>query len=125
MAHNVEKTDEQWREELTPEEYQVLRKAGTERAFTGEYTDTETTGVYRCKACQAKLFESDTKFHSGCGWPSFYQPISDTIEYIEDTSFGRSASRSAAPTAARTSATSSPTATARPPATATASTRSA
>ena len=89
MAHNVEKTDEQWRAELTPEEYQVLRKAGTERAFTGEYTDTETTGVYRCKACQAKLFESDTKFHSGCGWPSFYQPISDTIEYIEDTSFGQ------------------------------------
>ena len=67
MAHHVEKTDEQWRAELTPEEYQVLRKAGTERAFTGEYTDTETTGVYRCKACQAKLFESDTKFHSGCG----------------------------------------------------------
>ena len=63
----------------------MLRKAGTERAFTGEYTDTETTGVYRCKACQAKLFESDTKFHSGCGWPSFYQPITDTIEYIEDT----------------------------------------
>ena len=76
MAHDVEKTDEQWREELTPEEYAVLRKAGTERAFTGEYTDTETTGIYRCKACQAKLFESDTKFHSGCGWPSFYQPIS-------------------------------------------------
>ncbi len=70
MAYNVEKTDEQWREELSPEEYAVLRKAGTERAFTGEYTDTETTGVYRCKACQAKLFESDTKFHSGCGWPS-------------------------------------------------------
>jgi peptide-methionine (R)-S-oxide reductase len=53
-----------------------------------EYTDTETTGVYRCKACQAKLFESDTKFHSGCGWPSFYQPITDTIEYIEDTTLG-------------------------------------
>ena len=69
MAYNVEKTDEEWREELSPEEYAVLRKAGTERAFTGEYTDTETTGVYRCKACQAKLFESDTKFHSGCGWP--------------------------------------------------------
>ena len=88
MAHNVEKTDEQWRAVLSPEEYAVLRKAGTERAFTGEYTDTETTGVYRCKACQAKLFESDTKFHSGCGWPSFYQPISDTIEYIEDTTHG-------------------------------------
>ena len=75
-------------EELSAEEYAVLRKAGTERAFTGEYTDTETTGVYRCKACQAKLFESDTKFHSVCGWPSFYQPISDTIEYLEDNSHG-------------------------------------
>src|ERR671916_845197 len=68
MAYDVQKTDAQWREELTPEEYAVLRQAGTERAFTGEYTDTETKGVYRCKACQAKLFESDTKFHSGCGW---------------------------------------------------------
>ena len=76
MAYNVEKTDEQWREELSAEEYAVLRKAGTERAFTGEYTDAETKGVYRCKACQSKLFESDTKFHSGCGWPSFYQPES-------------------------------------------------
>ena len=88
MAYAVEKTDEEWREELSPEEYAVLRKAGTERAFTGEYTDTETKGVYRCKACQAKLFESDTKFHSGCGWPSFYQPITDTVEYIEDTTLG-------------------------------------
>ena len=75
MAHNVEKTDEEWRELLSPEEYAVLRQAGTERAFTGEYTDTETKGVYKCKACQATLFESDTKFHSGCGWPSFYQPL--------------------------------------------------
>ena len=88
MAHPVEKTDEEWREQLTPEEYAVLRQAGTERAFTGEYTDTETKGVYRCRACQAALFESDTKFHSGCGWPSFYQPITDTVEYIEDTSYG-------------------------------------
>ena len=88
MAYNVEKTDEQWREELSPEEYAVLRKAGTERAFTGEYTDVETKGVYRCKACQAKLFESDTKFHSGCGWPSFYQPLTDTVEYIDDSTLG-------------------------------------
>ena len=72
----------------SPEEYAVLRQAATERAFTGEYTDTETTGVYSCKACGVKLFESDTKFHSGCGWPSFYQPISDTIEYLEDNSHG-------------------------------------
>ena len=88
MPYHVEKSEDEWREELTPEEYAVLRKAGTERPFVGEYTDTETTGIYRCKACQAKLFESDTKFHSGCGWPSFYQPISDTIEYIEDNSHG-------------------------------------
>ena len=70
MAYEVEKTDDEWREQLTPEEYAVLRKAGTERAFTGEYTDTETVGVYRCRACHAELFESDTKFHSDCGWPS-------------------------------------------------------
>ena len=65
MGYQVDKTDEEWRAELSPEEYAVLRKAGTEPAFKGEYTDTETTGIYRCKACQAKLFESDTKFHSG------------------------------------------------------------
>ena len=87
-TYPVAKTDEEWREELSPEEYAVLRKAGTERAFTGEYTDTETTGVYRCKACRAELFESDTKFHSGCGWPSFYQPMTDTVEYIDDSTFG-------------------------------------
>jgi len=86
--HPVEKTDAEWRELLSPDEYAVLRQAGTERAFTGKYTDTETKGVYKCKACQATLFESDTKFHSGCGWPSFYQPITDTIEYIEDTTMG-------------------------------------
>ena len=89
VAYNVEKSDAEWREELSPAEYQVLRQAGTERAFTGEYTDTETTGVYRCKACQAELFRSNTKFHSGCGWPSFYAPLAeDRVEYIEDDSFG-------------------------------------
>src|SRR5689334_21413578 len=88
MGYQVEKTDEQWREELSPEEYAVLREAATERPFVGEYTDTETKGVYRCKACQHVLFESDTKFHSGCGWPSFYQPVTDTVEYIEDTTHG-------------------------------------
>lgn len=88
MPYDVEKTDEQWRAELSPEEYAVLREAGTERAFTGEYTDTETVGIYSCRACGTALFESDTKFHSGCGWPSFYQPITETIEYLEDTSHG-------------------------------------
>ena len=92
-TEQIHKTDEQWREELSPEQYEVLRKGGTERAFTGKYTDTETKGVYSCKACGAKLFESDTKFHSGCGWPSFYQPRknedgADTIEYIEDSTLG-------------------------------------
>jgi len=88
MAYEVERTPEEWRALLTPQEFQVLREAGTERAFTGEYTDTETIGVYRCRACSAELFRSDTKFHSGCGWPSFYQPESDAIEYIDDTSHG-------------------------------------
>ena len=88
MGYEVEKTDEQWRAELSPEEYAVLRQAGTERAFSGEYNDTETEGTYECRACGAELFTSSTKFHSGCGWPSFYQPVSDTIEYIEDTSHG-------------------------------------
>ena len=87
MEHAVKKSDQEWREQLTPEEYQVLRKGGTERAFTGEYTDTETTGVYRCRACNHELFRSDTKFHSHCGWPSFYAPLAeDRVEYIEDRS---------------------------------------
>jgi len=85
----VERSEAEWRERLTPAEYQVLRQAGTERAFTGEYTDTETVGVYHCKACGAELFRSETKFHSGCGWPSFYQPTSDdAVTLIEDRSLG-------------------------------------
>ena len=67
----------------------MLRQAGTERAFTGEYTDTETEGVYKCRACGSELFRSDHKFHSQCGWPSFYSPLAeDRVEYIEDTSHG-------------------------------------
>jgi peptide-methionine (R)-S-oxide reductase len=88
-TYAVEKTDEQWREELSPAEYQVLRQAGTERPFVGEYTDTKTEGVYACRACGAELFTSDTKFDSHCGWPSFYTPLAgDTVEYIEDNTLG-------------------------------------
>ena len=85
----VVKTDEEWRAQLSPQEYQVLRQAGTERAFTGEYTDTLTTGVYHCRACGAELFRSDAKFESHCGWPSFYAPSeSDNVVLIEDTTMG-------------------------------------
>ena len=88
-AYTVSKTDAQWREDLTPAEYQVLREAGTERPFVGEYTDTTTEGVYACRACGAELFTSDTKFESHCGWPSFYTPLAgDSVEYIEDRSMG-------------------------------------
>ena len=73
----VQLDDEALRERLDPLSFHVLRQAGTERAGTGEYADTETVGVYRCKACQSELFRSDTKFHSGCGWPSFYAPTDD------------------------------------------------
>ena len=83
----VTKTDAQWREELTPEEYAVLRKAGTERPFVGEYTDEKRVGVYRCRACNTELFRSETKFESHCGWPSFYAPSdSEAVELIEDRS---------------------------------------
>jgi peptide-methionine (R)-S-oxide reductase len=89
MGYQVSKSDEQWRAQLSPEEYHVLRQAGTERPFTGEYTDAKTTGVYRCRACQAELFRSDTKFESHCGWPSFYAPLAeDRVEELEDKSLG-------------------------------------
>ncbi len=73
----VKKTEAQWRQELTPEQYRVLREKGTERAFTGEYHDTKEPGVYRCAGCGAGLFASDTKFDSGTGWPSFFQPAKE------------------------------------------------
>ena len=89
MGYKVDKTDEEWRQLLQPDEYQVLRRAGTERPFVGEYTDTETEGVYRCRACQTELFRSTEKFHSHCGWPSFYAPLAeDRVEYVEDRSMG-------------------------------------
>ncbi|WP_234434169.1 peptide-methionine (R)-S-oxide reductase MsrB [Streptomyces sp. NRRL F-5126] len=88
-AYDVVKTDDQWRAELSDKEYAVLRGAATEPAFTGEYTDTKTAGVYACRACGAELFRSDTKFESHCGWPSFFDPKdSDAVELIEDRSFG-------------------------------------
>jgi peptide-methionine (R)-S-oxide reductase len=81
--------DAELRQRLDALSYDVLRRAGTERPGTGEYTDTETTGVYHCKACRAELFRSDTKFHSGCGWPSFYAPTADdAVVLIEDHLLG-------------------------------------
>jgi len=85
----VTRSDAEWRAQLTPQEYKVLRQAGTEAPFTGEYTDTKTEGVYRCRACGAELFRSDAKFESHCGWPSFYQPSdSDAVVLIRDRSLG-------------------------------------
>jgi peptide-methionine (R)-S-oxide reductase len=85
----VNRSEAEWREQLSPDEYQVLRQAGTERPFTGEYTDTETRGIYKCRACGNELFRAEAKFHSGCGWPSFYQPTKDdAVTLIEDRSHG-------------------------------------
>jgi peptide-methionine (R)-S-oxide reductase len=88
-APNVAKSEAEWREQLNPEEYEVLRKAGTERAFTGEYTDNHRVGVYRCRACDAELFRSDHKFESHCGWPSFFTPLAgDSVIERTDRTWG-------------------------------------
>ncbi|GAA0325846.1 peptide-methionine (R)-S-oxide reductase MsrB [Actinoallomurus spadix] len=85
----IRKSEEEWKVQLSPEEFHVLREAGTEPPWSGEYVSTKTEGVYRCRACGAELFRSDTKFDSHCGWPSFYQPTeSDAVTLLRDTSHG-------------------------------------
>jgi peptide-methionine (R)-S-oxide reductase len=86
-AAQVHKTDDEWRAQLSREEYRVLRQAGTERAFTGEYTDNHRVGVYRCRACETELFRSEHKFDSHCGWPSFFTPLAGerVIERADNT----------------------------------------
>jgi peptide-methionine (R)-S-oxide reductase len=87
MADKVVKSDQEWREALTPEQFAVCRQKGTERAFTGKYWNHHEAGTYRCAACGADLFSSDTKFDSGSGWPSFFEPIADgQVETEEDRS---------------------------------------
>ena len=89
MARPIEKSEEEWRAELTPDQYEILRQAGTERPFTGEYVHNKETGMYHCGACGHALFSSDTKFDSGTGWPSFYEPaVAENIETRDDTSHG-------------------------------------
>ena len=89
MVNKIEKSDEEWRATLTEAEYRVLREAGTEAPFIGEYTDTETEGIYSCRACGTELFRSTEKFHSGCGWPSFFSAMSgDHITEVVDYSLG-------------------------------------
>jgi peptide-methionine (R)-S-oxide reductase len=91
MSEKIEKSETEWKETLTPEQYHVLREKGTERAFTGAYAETHDPGVYKCAGCGKPLFSSDTKFESGSGWPSFYQPIAqDAVETETDRKFGRS-----------------------------------
>lgn len=85
----IKKTEEEWKKELTPTQYHVLREKGTERAFTGEYWDNHEKGVYYCAACHQKLFSSDTKYESGTGWPSFYKPVSESaVGVLIDRSAG-------------------------------------
>jgi len=88
VERKVERSEQEWRESLTPEQYRILREAGTEPAFTGEYTFNKDSGEYRCAACDALLFTSDTKFESGSGWPSFTEPaVAEAVELRPDNSF--------------------------------------
>jgi len=87
MADKITKTDEEWRRDLTPEQYRITRKKGTERAFTGEYNSSKEPGTYKCVACGMPLFDSDAKFDSGTGWPSFTEPVAgDNVRMESDTS---------------------------------------
>jgi peptide-methionine (R)-S-oxide reductase len=89
MTDKIQKSEEEWKKELTPEQYQVCRMKGTERPFTGEYYKTKDPGVYKCAACGNELFESGTKYESGTGWPSFYKPIAEeNVETEEDDDLG-------------------------------------
>jgi len=89
MTEKISKPEDEWRQELTPEQFHILRQKGTERAFTGEYAHSKTPVVYRCAGCGQELFASDAKFESGSGWPSFFQPIGqDCVESHEDSSHG-------------------------------------
>ncbi len=85
----IEKTDAEWREQLTPEQYYILRQSGTERAFTGPFWNSKEKGIYSCAACGEDLFVSDTKFDSGCGWPSYFEPVKeDAVTEFRDTTHG-------------------------------------
>jgi peptide-methionine (R)-S-oxide reductase len=89
LDYSVKKSDDEWRGELTEEQFAVLREAATERPWTGELLDEERSGLYTCAACHAELFKSGTKFDSGCGWPSFYESINpDAVQLIEDSTLG-------------------------------------
>jgi peptide-methionine (R)-S-oxide reductase len=89
VTYDVNKSNDEWKAELSEEEFAVLREAATERAWTGELLDEDRDGLYRCKACKNELFKSGTKFDSGCGWPSFYESVNaDAVELREDTSLG-------------------------------------
>ena len=97
-TREIEKTPEEWRAELGPEQYEVLRNAGTERAFSGKYWDCHDDGIYRCAGCGAELFDANTKFESGTGWPSFTEPlVAEAIETKTDRKFGMTAHRGRLP----------------------------